>query len=197
MKINLFLVAGAATLLFAVACGEKAPTAAVTTTSAKNAPKWVDNPSIPDGLADVGISQANPLGDKGMMRTTALADARAKLAGQIKVKVQSMFSQLNQQYTTGNTTTGQKPIKTDVAQRMIENVTRNIVDQELQGTQVREWYTDPTDGSLYCWLVMTKETMDMVMKQQATKEIRREIAQGEKALESALDKLDAAIAATK
>jgi hypothetical protein len=198
MKTSLILAACAATLAFTVACGEKKPEAApVTTTKAPGAPAWVDSPNIPDGLADVGYSQSNPMGDKGMMRTVALGDARVKLAGQLKVKVQSMFSQLNQQYTTASANTGQKPIKNDVMQRMIENVTRNIVDQELQGTQVRAWWQDPSDGALYCHLVMTKESMDNAMRQQANKEIRREVAQGEKALESALDKLDAAIAATK
>jgi len=200
MNLKLALASGVAVTLFSLACGEKAPQAApVTSTPAKAAPSWVDNPNIPDGLADVGIAQSNPMGDKSMQRSTALADARTKLAGQLKVRVQNMFSQLNQQVTTASSKTekGGKPIKSDVMQRVIENVSRNIVDQELQGATVREWWLDPTDGNLYCHLVMSKETMERVMQQQAQKEIRHEIAQGEKALESALDKLDAAIAASR
>lgn len=194
---NLVAFGAIAALGLGLACDKPVVAPPVTTTPAKNAPTWIDNPNIPDGLADVGIAQPNPMGDKSMMRTTALADARVKLAGQLKLKVQNMFSQLNQQYTTAAANTGQKPIKNDSMTRMIENVTRNLVDQELQGTQVRSWYTDPTDGNLYCHLVMTKESMENALRQQANKEIRREIAQGEKSLESALDKLDAAIAATK
>ncbi len=194
---HLITAAALTAMALSLACDKKPDAVPVTTTAAKNAPAWVDSPNVPDGLGDVGIAPAHPLGDRNEERSQALAAARTKLAGQLKVKVQSMFSQLNQQLTTGSITTGQKPIKSDVASRMVENVTRNIVDQELQGTQVRAWYKDPTDGSTYCHLVMTKETMDLVMKNQATKEIRREIAQGEKSLEAALDKLDAAIAATK
>lgn len=201
MNFKLTLATSLTVMALGVACGEKTPeTTPVTTTQAKSAPAWVDSPNIPDGLADVGIAQSNPMGDKAMQRSTALADARAKLAGQMKVRVQNMFSQLNQQVTTAASNTAQKggkPIKNDVMQRVIENVTRNVIDQELQGATVREWYLDPTDGSLYCHLVMSKETMERVMQQQAQKEIRHEIAQGEKALENALDKLDAAIAASR
>ena len=89
-------------LLALVGCGEKAPVttpAPVTSTQTRNAPAWIDNEEIPDGLAAVGIAQANVMGDKSMQRTTAIADARTKLAGKLKVRVQNMFSQLNQQVT--------------------------------------------------------------------------------------------------
>jgi len=199
MNMNLAFASAVTVLALGVACGEKAPSAApVTTTQAKGAPSWVDSPTIPDALADVGIAQSNPMGDKGMQRSTALADARVKLAGQMKARVQNMFSQLDQQVTTAaSAPKGSKATRSDVMQRVIDRVTRNVVDQELQGASVREWWLDPLDGSLYCHLVMSKETMERVMQQQAQKEIRTEIAQGEKALESALDKLDAAIAASR
>lgn len=200
MKRNLAFASSLTVLALGVACGDKAPQAVpVTTTPTKSAPAWVDSPNVPDGLADVGIAQSNPMGDKAMQRATALADARTKLAGQMKVRVQNMFSQLNQQVTTAaaNSEKGAKPVKNDVMQRVIENVTRNLIDQELQGATVRAWWLDPSDGSLYCHLVMSKETMERVMQQQAQKEIRTEIDRGEKALESALDKLDAAIAASR
>nr|WP_320131919.1 LPP20 family lipoprotein [uncultured Holophaga sp.] len=200
MKSRLALASCLTILALGVACGDQAPqTTPVTTTPTKSAPAWVDNPNIPEGLADVGIAQANPMGDKAMQRTTALADARTRLAGQLKVRVQNMFSQLNQQVTTAtsNSPKNGKPLKSDVMQRVTENVTRNLVDQELQGATVREWWLDPSDGSLYCHLVMSKETLERVMQQQAQKEIRNEIAQGEVSLENALDKLDAAIAASR
>jgi hypothetical protein len=201
MNIKLAIAFGAAVLALGVACGEKGPSAApVTTTQAKSAPSWVDNPNVPDGLADVGIAQSNPMGDKAMQRATALADARTKLAGQLKVRVQNMFSQLNQQVTTATSDTAEKkgkPIKSDVMQRVIENVSRNVIDQELQGATVREWWLDSGDGNLYCHLVMSKETLDRAVQQQAQKEIRHEIAQGEKSLEASLDKLDAAIEASR
>jgi hypothetical protein len=181
-----------------VACGSKqAPsTVPVTTTQAKNAPSWIDNEEIPDGLAAVGIAQANPMGDKSMQRTVAVADARTKLAGKLKVRVQNMFTQLNQQVTTASANTGAKPIKTDVMNRVVDNVTRQLVDQELAGTSTRAFWNDPNNGDLYVFLVMTKDTLDRALAGASQNAIKQEIAQGEKSLDTALDKLDAAIAAS-
>jgi len=186
-------------LATALACAPtQAPnTVPVTTTSTKNAPAWIDNEEIPDGLAAVGIAQPNPMGDKGLQRTVAVADARGKLAGKLKVRVQNMFSQLNQQVTTASADTGAKPIKSDVMNRVIENVTRQVVNQELVGTNTRATWTDPADGSLYLFLVMTKDSVDQALAGAAKAQIRKEIAQGEQSLDKALDKLDAAIAASE
>ena len=196
MRVSLYLPLGLA-LAGLVGCGPKrAPnTVPVTTTSVKNAPAWIDNEEIPDGLAATGIAQANPMGDKSLQRTVAIADARTKLAGKLKVRVQNMFSQLNQQVTNASADGG-KPIKTDVMNRVIENVTRQLVDQELAGTSTRSFWSDPSDGNLYVFVVMTKDTLDRAMAGAAQGQIKKELAQGEQSLEHALDKLDAAIAAS-
>ena len=197
--MNLRIALPLATLLATlVACGpKKGPTMVpVTTTSTRNAPLWIDNEEIPDGLAAVGIAQANPMGDKGFQRTVAVADARSKMAGKLKVRVQNMFSQLNQAVTTASSDAPGKAIKTDVMNRVQENVTRQLVDQELAGTNTRAAWTDPQDGSLYLFLVMTKDTMDRALAGAAQAQIKKEIAQGEQSLDKALDKLDAAIAAS-
>ena len=194
-----FTILPAGALLFGLlACGsEKGPvTVPVTTTTTRNAPTWIDNEEIPDGIASLGIAQANPMGDKGLQRTVALADARTKMAGKMKVRVQSMFSRLDQAVTTAAADASKKPIKSDVMNRVIENVTRQVVDQELAGTNTRATWNDPTDGSLYLFLVMTKESMDRALAGAAQAQIRKEIAQGEQSLTTALDKLDAAIAAS-
>lgn len=195
MQLNRILPISVA-LLGLVACGEKqAPKPVVTTTQTSGAPAWIDNEEIPDGLAAVGIAQPNPMSDKALQRTDAINDARAKMAGKLKVRVQNMFSQLNQRVTTA-ASGDKKPVKSDVMQRVQENVTRTLVDQELAGTTVRHFWTDPSDNNLYVFLVMTKDSMDKALSGIAQAQIRKEIAQGEKALESALDKLDAAIAAS-
>jgi hypothetical protein len=197
MRSSIILPLGLA-LVGLVGCGpKKAPTTVpVTTTAARNAPSWIDNEEIPDGLAATGIAQANPMGDKSLQRTVAIADARTKLAGKLKVRVQNMFSQLNQQVTEATADASAKPIKTDVMNRVIENVTRQLVDQELAGTSTRAFWTDPADGNLYVFVVMTKDTMDRAMAGAAQAQIKKEIAQGEQSLDKALDKLDAAIAAS-
>jgi len=198
MRLSGTLPVGLA-LLSLLACGDKkAPqTNPVTTTASKGAPAWIDNEEIPDGLAAVGIAQPNPMGDKSMQRTVAIADGRTKLAGKIKTRVQNMFSQLNQQVTSASADGKGKPIKSDVMSRVIENTTRNLVDQEVSGTEARDFYTDPSDGTLYVQIVMTKASMDKALQGTAQAQIQKEIAAGEKDLEKALDKLDAAIAASK
>ena len=187
-----------ATLASILACApQKGPVPApVTTTQTRNAPAWIDNEEIPDGLGAVGIAQPNPMGDKSLQRTTAVADARTKLAGKLKVRVQNLFSQLNQQVTEASADGSKKPIKSDVMNRVIENVTRQLVDQELVGTNTRATWTDPADGSLYLWVVMTKDSMERALAGAAQAQIKKEIAQGEHSLDHALDKLDAAIAAS-
>jgi hypothetical protein len=179
-----------------LACSQPTTAPVTTAASAKNAPTWIDNEKIPDGLAAVGIAQANAMGDKSMQRTTALADAREKLAGKLRVRVQNMFSKLDEQVTTASAD-GKKPIKSDVMQRVIQNVTRQLINQDLQGAMVRQWWLDPADQNLYCFLVMTKESLDRALAGEANSAIRKEIAQGEVSLNKALDKLDAAIAATE
>ena len=84
-----------------VGCAEhKAPeTVPVTSVAAKSAPAWIDNEEYPDGLAAVGVAQANPMGDRDFQRTTAGNNARANLAAKVKVRVQNMFSALVQQVT--------------------------------------------------------------------------------------------------
>jgi hypothetical protein len=198
MRMRTVLPAGTLVLALVACGGEKAPvTVPVTTTQTRNAPVWIDNEEIPDGLAAVGIAQPNAMGDKSLMRTVALADARTKLAGKLKVRVQNMFSQLNQQVATASATTGSKTIKSDVMNRVIENVSRQVVNQELAGTNTRATWTDPDDGSLYLFVVMTKDSMDQALASSAKAQIRKEIAQGEQSLNTALDKLDAAIAASE
>jgi hypothetical protein len=197
MRLRTALPLGTLLLALVGCAGERAPvTAPVTSTQTRNAPAWIDNEEIPDGLAAVGIAQPNVMGDKGLQRTIAVADARTKLAGKLKVRVQNMFSQLNQQVTLASAETGNKPIKSEVMNRVIDNVTRQVINQELAGTNTRGTYTDPADGSLYLFLVMTKDSMDAALANTAKAQIHKEIAQGEQSLDAALGKLDAAIAAS-
>jgi len=197
MRMRTVLPLGTLLLAMVGCAGQQTPvTAPVTTTQASNAPAWVDNEEIPDGLAAVGIAQANVMGDKGLQRSTAIADARTKLAGKLKVRVQSMFSQLNQQVSEAALEKNGKPVRTEVMNRVIENVTRQVVDQTLAGTNTRGTWTDYQDGSLYVFVVMTKDSMDQALAATAKAQIKKEIAQGEQSLNTALDKLDKAIAAS-
>ena len=173
----------------APASGQAAPAAATV-----QSPAWVDNEEIPDGIAAVGIAQANVMGDKGMQRTTAAADARAKLAGKLKVRVQNMFTQLNQQVATAALGGNGKPIRQEVMNRVIGNVTRQLVDQELVGASTRYTWTDPSDGSLYLFMVMPRENVNAALASTAKTEIQHEISQGQTTLKPALPQVDKAVA---
>jgi hypothetical protein len=185
-------------LLALLACGTRTPgTTAGTPRGPREAPDWIDHEELPDGLGAVGIAQPNPMGDKALQRTVGIADARARLAGKLKVRVQSMFSQLNQQVTTAAADPTRKPVRDDVMNRVVENVTRQLVDQELAGTSLRATWTDPRDGSLYVFLVMTRDATDRALAGAARNQIRHELAQGEQSLAHALDQLDTAVAASR
>jgi hypothetical protein len=198
MQRSLFVPIGLA-LAGLVGCGSrKGPESRqVTTVQARTAPSWTDNEEIPDGLGAVGIAQANPMDDKSFQRTTAIADARTKLAGKIRVRVQNLFSQLNQQIASAAQDGARKPVRGDLMNRVAENVTRQVVDQDLAGTTVRSFWQDPSDATLYVFVVMTRETLDRALAGAAQGQLRREIAQGEQSLDKALVKLDAAIAASE
>jgi hypothetical protein len=197
MRLRPILPLGLPLLL---ACGSprQAPVAAPPAfVPVRDAPAWVDSEEIPDGLGAVGIAQPNAMGDKGFQRTVALGDARAKLAGKLKVRVQHLFSQLNQQVTLAGQATGQKLVKAEVMNRVVESVTRQLVDQTLVGAVTRATWTDRQDGSLYLFLVMSRDDLARSLAQSATVVIRREVAQGEAPqLAPALPKVEAAAAAT-
>jgi hypothetical protein len=187
-------------LILAIGCGstQRPPVAAPSASApVRDAPAWVDNEEIPDGLGAVGIAQANAMGDKGFQRTVALADARTKLAGKLKVRVQHLFSQLNQQVTTAGQTTGQKLVRSEVMNRVIESVARQLVDQTLVNAITRSTWTDTQDGSLYLFLVMSRDALAESLAQSAKVEIRREVAKGEAhQLAPVLPKVEAAAATT-
>ena len=184
-------------LLSLVGCvPRRLPVAApVTTTPTRDAPAWIDQEELAGGLAAVGIAQPNPMGDKGMQRTIALADARTKLAGKVKVRVQNLFSQLNQQVTGATAGAPASPARTDAMNRVLENVSRQLIDQELVGASTRATWTDPQDGSLYLLLTLTRDGVDRAMASTTKAEIRKQIAQKQPRMAEVLPKVDPAIAA--
>jgi hypothetical protein len=194
LRTNLSL--GIVLLSLAGCAPRQAPVATpVTSTATRDAPAWIDQEEVPGGLAAVGIAQPNPMGDKAMQRTVAVADARTKLAGKLKVRVQHLFTLLNQQVTEASAGTGAQAVKTDAMNRVMESVTRQLVDQELVGATTRATWTDAQDGSLYLLLTMTREATDRALASATKTEIRKQIVQGQPQLAPVLPKVDTAVAA--
>ena len=159
-------------------------------------PAWIDHGEISDGLGAVGIAKPDAMGDKGLQRQVAIANARTTLAWELKVRVENLFNHLNQRETITSAQTGNQPINPLVMKRVIENVTRQVVDLTLEGTQTRGIWTSPEDGSLHVFVVMTKVSLDHALTFAAKAQIKREIAHGAQGLDTALDRLDAAVAAS-
>jgi hypothetical protein len=194
MKRQLFVGVSVAVLLSACSSQPVKPVASASTVSAS--PSWVDNPELSDAITGVGIAQSNPLGDKSMQRTTAIANARVDLAQKIRVRVQNMFTQLNQQSTSANSD-DKNPIRNDVASRMTDNVSRILTNQEMAGSSVRQIWTDPEDGNLYAFVVLSKDSVNRALGEIAKSQIQQEIDKGEKNLGNALQNLDKAVAESK
>jgi len=155
-------------------------------------PDWVTNERLPEGqvpagLVAVGIAAPNPLNDKGYQRNVAISDARVKMAGKIKVKVQYLISRLDQTVSSANTHT----ISADAQSRITEGISRQLINMDLEGADTIRWWTDPEDHDLYVLLFMPKDRMDSDMSK-----VTRTVAQGEKQLDRALTKLDKFIDAT-
>lgn len=187
------LLAIAALTFLTVACGTKKPETIVTTTKTKDAPLWIDNPTIVPGIVGVGIEDPNVMDDTMMQRKIALAAARAEIGKQLNAQVQGVFSRLDQQYKTAGTD-GKTPIKTQSMARMVEDTNREILNVSLVGAAPREYWTDPGTKKLYVLVVMDKDTADRAVKAAASAAIRKEIKTGEADLQDALGRLDAAIA---
>ena len=196
MNKTLHVVLFTLTIATIAGCASKPTVAPSASTATRNAPNWIDHPELPDALTGIGIAQSNILGDKSMQRATATANARVDLAQKLKVRVQGLFSQLAQQVTNAGND-GKATVRSDVATRMTENASRILTDQQLSGSMVRETWTDPSDGNLYALVVLSKDSVDNALSEIARSQIQQQINQGEHNLDRAMQKLDAAITATR
>ncbi|NLW05171.1 MAG: hypothetical protein GX029_08120 [Pseudomonadaceae bacterium] len=151
MKKNIFSLSAVA-LTFAVmtGCGGKEvaqqPVQAVQPTFIEHceyttgiqAPEWYCSPNIEGGIAAIGVSKSNAVGDQNMQRTMALANGRDELARQTQVKVQNLLTNWSRATGAGDDQT---------YEANFENVSRQIAKQTLEGSrQLKRWIAP--DGTL-------------------------------------------------
>ena len=190
MKFALIAVSFTTLAIFAGCSSTPPQPAPSASTTTSNAPAWIDNPDLPDVYTGIGIAQPNPLGDKAMQRITAVSNARVDLAQKLKIRVQNLFTQLNQQATSAGGD-GSGTVRNDVASRMTENTSRLVTDQELSNSIVKQTWTDPADGNLYALVTMSKAATDQDIAKIAKSQIKKEeLASGDVSLQKALNRLD-------
>ena len=159
MKPALKLMAVAAfSSLFVAGCGgskpaqPEAPQAVTPTFQCEHgpgiaAPEWVCNPTMDGGMAAIGEGRPNPANDRNLQRRQAVANARQSLSEEMSVKVQGMLSDWTR-------STGAQSGQTYEAN--LENVTRQISNQTLQGSrQINQWFAP--DGTLVVLVGMPEQ----------------------------------------
>jgi hypothetical protein len=153
----------------------------------------VDNDAIPDGIAAVGSARPGAGGDRSQQHAAAAADARSRLAAKLRLRVRNLFARLGQQAAAARPGAG--PVPGEALSRVTEDVTWHLLDQQMPGAITWDTWTDPMDGSLYLLLALPREGLDAALASCARAGIRREVAQGQTALEPALPGVDQAVAA--
>ena len=113
----------------------------------KDFPEFFLNPPAPEDQF-VGLGMAK-LSDDNLSRTTAVARARADIAAQVSVSVQTMLTDYAQESgADGNTQT----------LTFVERVAKEVADIELQGAITKEVYP-ASDGTWYIMVFFPKAAM--------------------------------------
>jgi hypothetical protein len=169
--------------------GSKAlPALGVTTTASSSAPAWIDNPSLAGPMSAVGIEGPNPMGDLAFQRTAATANARTVLARNLETRVRAMFEQLGQT----SLAVGEK-LRSQSGQKVQEDVVRQLTDLTLQGTQARQFWTDPHTGNLFV-LVVADPAITQSAARGRLRQGLADLGAGQGDLQEATARLDAALA---
>jgi len=153
---------------------------------AKGPKKSTDYPAFfltPPSLEEyfVGLGMAK-LADDNLSRTTALARARADIAAQVSVSVETMLTDYAQE----------SGADTDVQTiTFIERISKEVADIELQGAITKEQYP-AKDGT---WYVMVHFPKDALIEEVGNVFIRNEEAAfAEFKAQQALERLNAEVA---
>ncbi len=155
ISLPTFLLAGVALCATALTgCGdERAPVAApVTTAPSNDVPDWVNDPTLGGKtLGAYGVAAKMLSGEAEQVKRARLG-ARQELASMLNSKIQSVVKDWVRE---GGVITSQD--NAQAAMTSFESATRNVVNQNLEGSQQRARYADPKNGQLYVWMVINGE----------------------------------------
>ena len=113
----------------------------------KDFPDFFLNPPTPEDQF-VGLGMAK-LSDDNLSRTTALARARADIAAQVSVSVQTMLTDYAQESGADDDTQ---------TLNFVERVSKEVADIDLQGAVTKEQYP-ASDGTWYVMVYFPKAAM--------------------------------------
>jgi hypothetical protein len=113
----------------------------------RDLPEFFLNPPQPEDQF-VGLGMAK-LQDDNLSRTTALARARADIAAQVAVSVETMLTDYAQESGADNNTQ---------TLTFVERVTKEVADIELRGAVTKEQYPS-NDGTWYVMVYFPRASM--------------------------------------
>ncbi|NRA38177.1 MAG: LPP20 family lipoprotein [Planctomycetes bacterium] len=159
-------------------------------------PDWFMEPGKDGNIGATGISEKS-LGGMREQLKGAMAEGRTALANTISVKVQASFTRFFSEGGEKSWAEDGSIDKATIAQELSENVSRQLTNQIIQGSERKAMWEHPKSGDLYVWVVINAEKRDQVLTQ-VKAEARKQVAQRKKIhaelkTEDALKKLDAAI----
>ncbi len=161
-------------------CSERkdAPPAATTLPSAasNDVPDWVNDPT--EGgktLGAYGVAE-RMLSGEAKQAEKARMEARQELASQISSKIQAVVKNWVRE---GGIITTQDNAQS--AMVSFESTARNVVNQELKGSQQKARFIEPKTGKLYVWVVINPEVAGKIAEQakaaaRENKELRANMA---------------------
>ena len=153
----------------------------VTSVAASSAPEWIDN--VPPNCA-VGSSSPNGMGDVDFQRTVATARARTRMARDLDARMQALYHDLTQE----SQVLAEK-LQSPTAQEVKENITRQLTDITLRGTQARRFWTDPRTGTLWV-LVVSDPALLQAGVRESLRQSLVELGLGQGALQEAEGRMD-------
>jgi len=111
-------------------------------------PEWVTSPTYENGIAGVGSAKITELGFD-FARKEAMASARADLARQIGIKINSTFkSYIARSGVDENS----------AVDRVVEEVYNDVVSEEISGSRLEKSWESPT-GEFFVLMVVDNENI--------------------------------------
>ena len=157
------------------------PVLPVTSVAASTAPEWIDN--VPPYCA-VGSSGPNGMGDVDFQRTVATARARTRMARDLDARMQALYHDLIQ-----DSQVLAEKLQSPSVQGVKENISRQLTDITLRGTQARRFWTDPRTGTLWV-LVVSDPTLLQAGARESFRQSLVELGLGQGALQEAEGRMD-------
>ena len=130
-----------------------------------DAPKWVLNPSVEQGLAAVGSAKVGKVGMQ-FARTEALANGRDELARMMSVKVSNMVKNFAQVTGLGDSQT---------VDRVSGQVSKQVTSEVLSGSRQKDMWISPI-GDVYILVVVDTSLIKQTVKDSVSSSYKNDAA---------------------